>query len=101
MSQWVLTVIRLKTHIFPLFDDRKVTCSVLSFFDLGLLRFTLPVAPIACGMLTSTFLHALAFKLRYAAITSVHFTEPQLRHGGNVSDLERGMVFFPPSLPSQ
>jgi hypothetical protein len=89
-----------KRYIFP-FDERKVTCSVLSFFDLGLLRFTFCVAPIACGMFASTFLHAFSFKLRYAAITSVHLTEPQLLHGGKVSVFERGMVFFPPSLPSQ
>jgi hypothetical protein len=28
-------------------------------------------------------------------------TEPQLRHGGKVSDLDSGMVFFSPAFPMQ
>ncbi len=52
-------------------------------------------------MFASLFLHVLAFKQHYAAITRVHLTDPQARQGGKVSVLERGMVFFSPALPMQ
>ncbi len=32
----------------------------------------------------------------YAAIVSVHFTEPQVLHGGKVSLFERGMLVLSP-----
>ena len=32
----------------------------------------------------------------YAAITSDHLTEPQVRQGGKVSVLDRGMLAFSP-----
>ena len=52
-------------------------------------------------MFAALFLRVVAFKQRYAAITSVHLTDPQARQGGKVSVLDRGMVFFSPALPMQ
>ncbi|MCW3996734.1 MAG: hypothetical protein NWE98_11390 [Candidatus Bathyarchaeota archaeon] len=40
----------------------------------------------------------LSKKQGQAAITNVHFTEPQVRQGGKVSVLDKGMVAFSPLL---